>query len=257
MVAVDRAAEVGVLRSLVANGADLDQEDNDGYTALDLSNRKCSEAGTMSSEKRNCHSEIKAFLLKCSPPCLEFGICGLDITLEKKLLCRVLTPPRGSRVVPVAAFQLAYQGFPWQPQDGYTLGSSLDKRRYTNGATYPAWHEIDDMIAAMPAGTWLSFHLSESDKCPYVSSLLKGDPSALSKYKARHVQINIRTSRAISRHELSHSYQTDTADSWPFFQDCKLGTIHPPRESACKEHRPVLRQVWWDREDTGCRAGHP
>ena len=54
MSAVDRAAEVGVLRSLVANGADLDQEDNDGFTALDLAHRKCSEAGTMSSEKRSC-----------------------------------------------------------------------------------------------------------------------------------------------------------------------------------------------------------
>ncbi|CAE7249084.1 unnamed protein product, partial [Symbiodinium pilosum] len=109
-----------------------------------------------------------------------------------------MTPPRECFVVPVAAFQLAYQGFPWQPSVGYESGSSLEGRRYPNGETYPAWHEIDDMIASLPDGTRLSFHLNESEKCPYVSSLLQGAEDALklvdvlcNKYHARHIQINI------------------------------------------------------------------
>ena len=54
------------------------------------------------------------------------------------------------------------------------------------------------MIASLPDGTRLSFHLNESDKCPYVSSLLQGAEDALklvdvlcNKYHARHIQINI------------------------------------------------------------------
>ena len=111
---------------------------------------------------------------------------------------RVMTPPRECLVVPFAGFQLAYQGFPWQPALGYELGSPLEGRRYPNGETYPAWHEIDDMIASMPPGTRLSFHLNESQTCPYVSSLLQGLEEALrlvdvlcNKYSARHIQINI------------------------------------------------------------------
>ena len=169
----------------------------------------------------------------------------------------------------MAAFQLAYQGFPELREEGYKLESSLEKRRYPNGATYPAWHEIDDMIAAMPAGTWLSFHLCETDKCPYVSSLLKRHHSAVQlveclceKYKARHVQININArgvpekllmpgheidqeSAAAQISELARQYpdtnflipifqktiQKDTADSWPFFQRV-LQTWHNPSSKS-------------------------
>ena len=109
-----------------------------------------------------------------------------------------MTPPPKCRVVPVAAFQLAYQGFPWQPALGYEPGSPLKGRRYPNGEAYPAWHEIDDMIESMPAGTRLAFHLNETDKYPYVSSLLQGVDDFLrlvdvlcNKYNARHIQINI------------------------------------------------------------------
>ena len=70
--------------------------------------------------------------------------------------------------------------------------------RYPNGETYPAWHEIDEMIFAMPPKTKLSFHFNESKECPYVSSLLQGEPEALrlvehlcAEYRARHLQINI------------------------------------------------------------------
>ena len=197
MIAVDCLAEVGVLRALLAKKADVFQEDNDGHTALDLSNRKC--MASLSAEERHRHGEIKEFLLKVCPPRLEFGICGLDVTLDKDKLPELLTPPPRSRVVPVAAFQLAYQGFPWEPAPGYGLRSSLKVRRYPNGETYPAWHEIDDMVAAMPAGTRLSFHLSETKEYPYVSELLKGDDKYVKlvetlcgkDYNARHVQINI------------------------------------------------------------------
>ncbi|CAE7464186.1 unnamed protein product [Symbiodinium natans] len=89
-------------------------------------------------------------------------------------------------------------GFPWQPASGYLPGESMEGRRYPNGETYPAWHEIDGMIAAMPAGTRLSFHLNNTKECPYVSALLRGDPEMLrlidelcSKYRARHIQVNI------------------------------------------------------------------
>ena len=196
MIAVDCLAEVGVLRALVVKRADIEQQDNEGYTALDWSNRK--RVSALSEEERRKHREINQFLLKACPPRPEFGICGLDITLPEDLLPKLFTPPPRSKIVPVAAFQLAYQGFPWNPAVNYRPEDPLKERRYPNGATYPAWHEIDSMIAAMPPGTRLSFHLSESEKCRYVSSLLQGEDSALrlvetlcKQYNARHIQINI------------------------------------------------------------------
>ncbi|CAJ1381380.1 unnamed protein product [Effrenium voratum] len=128
---------------------------------------------------------------------MEFGVCGLDVTLPKEEL-QLLQAPPGSAVSPVAAFQLAYQGFPWRPTAAYDATSPLAERRYPNGETYPAWHEIDEMIFAMPPKTKLSFHFNESKECPYVSSLLQGEPEALrlvehlcAEYRARHLQINI------------------------------------------------------------------
>ena len=56
---------------------------------------------------------------------LEFGICGLDVTVSTKRLAELFQAPPGCALEPVAAFQLAYQGFPWNPAKGYEkLGSN-------------------------------------------------------------------------------------------------------------------------------------
>lgn len=130
--------------------------------------------------------------------CLEFGICGLDNTVPKDVLAELFSPPAACRVVPVAAFQLAYQGYPWLPASGYLPDGSMEGRRYPNGETYPSWHEIDEMIKTMPPDTRLSFHLNNTKECPYVTALLQGEPETLrlvdvlcSQYHARHIQVNI------------------------------------------------------------------
>lgn len=137
---------------------------------------------------------------KGPPKKFEFGICGLDVTFPKEELKDLFQAPEGCHVEPIAGFQLAYQGFPWKRGKGYEEGSEPKTeagRRYEHGETYPAWHEIDAMIAAMP-GTKLSFHFNETDQCKYVSWLLEGEEEMLklihqlcTEYKARHIQINI------------------------------------------------------------------
>eukprot|EP00438_Fugacium_kawagutii_P008043 Skav209140 [mRNA] locus=scaffold3458:57251:62031:- [translate_table: standard] len=47
--------------------------------------------------------------------------------------------------------------FPWLRK-----GADLQERRYPNGATYPAWFEIDEMIKALPENTKISFHLNDT-----------------------------------------------------------------------------------------------
>ena len=42
---------------------------------------------------------------------------------------QLLQAPPGSAVSPVAAFQLAYQGFPWRPTAAYDATSPLAERR--------------------------------------------------------------------------------------------------------------------------------
>ena len=207
MLAVDCFAEVALLRALVATGVDPDQEDNHGNTVWKRLRSSSNSPEAKSPQRRQLHGDILKFLSKLRKLCqprLEFGICGLDRTFPKENLKKLLDLPEGLSpddcvVVLVAAFQLAYQGFPWAPAKGYEPEPSLEGRRYPNGETYPAWHEIQEMIAEMP-GIPLSFHLNESQKCPYVSSLLRGDAEALKlvdvlcckkPYHARHIQINI------------------------------------------------------------------
>ncbi|CAK9071411.1 unnamed protein product [Durusdinium trenchii] len=132
---------------------------------------------------------------------LEFGICGLDITYPRDRLGKLFQRPDACRVEPVAAFQLAYQGFPWERAVGYRDSDvTLEGRRYPGGETYPSWREIEEMITAMPAGTKLSYHLNETQDWKYVSWLLTGDErmerliSFLcenDRFKARHIQINV------------------------------------------------------------------
>jgi len=97
----------------------------------------------------------------------------------------------------LAAFNLAYQGFPWQPTPEYVEGSPLSGRRY-GGLAYPSWPEMNAYSRSLPMGTALSFHLNETPKCPYVSGLLRGDPNMLrlvvtlvKQYNARHIQVNL------------------------------------------------------------------
>jgi len=97
----------------------------------------------------------------------------------------------------VAAFQLAYQGFPWEPTEPYAPGAALEGRRY-GGLVYPAWDEISDMMKSLPEGTPISFHFNETPKCPYVSGLLRGSPDMMKlvaelvqSFNARHIQINL------------------------------------------------------------------
>lgn len=135
-----------------------------------------------------------------SAPFLEFGFCGIDYSVPLEVLRQVFAPiggVAGSEVRLVAAFQLAYQGFPWQPTPEYEEGAPREKRRY-GGLVYPAWSEVDAFRKELPAGTLLSFHLNETPKCPYVSGLLRGEPDVLKlvgmlveQYAARHVQVNL------------------------------------------------------------------
>lgn len=135
---------------------------------------------------------------------VEFGICGLDVTVPREALKGLFQAPAGCALEAVAAFQLAYQGYPWNPAKGYESRSDTKHRRYENGETYPAWYEIEEIIAALPHGTKLSFHFNDSSECRYVSSLLQGEPEALrlvqllcQRYKARHIQVNI-SSRGVA-----------------------------------------------------------
>ena len=61
---------------------------------------------------------------------------------------------------------LAYQGFPWQPAPAYVRDAPRESRRYSNGASYPAWYEVDEIILKLPRSTLLSFHLCETDSEP-------------------------------------------------------------------------------------------
>eukprot|EP00408_Alexandrium_pacificum_P014608 CAMPEP_0171237634 /NCGR_PEP_ID=MMETSP0790-20130122/43065_1 /TAXON_ID=2925 /ORGANISM="Alexandrium catenella, Strain OF101" /LENGTH=367 /DNA_ID=CAMNT_0011703987 /DNA_START=54 /DNA_END=1155 /DNA_ORIENTATION=- len=134
-------------------------------------------------------------------PFLEFGFCGIDHSIPPEVLREVfapLEPPAADRARLVAAFQLAYQGYPGNPTPEYAKDAPLDQRRY-GGLVYPSWSEIDDYVEnKLPSGTLLSFHLNETPKCPYVSGLLRGDPQVLDlvrvlvdKYSARHIQVNL------------------------------------------------------------------
>ena len=132
---------------------------------------------------------------------VEFGLCGLDTTIPMEDLKVIYQKPKNCVVEPIAGFQLAYQGFPWRRPKGYEEDSLPQKeqgRRYDLGETYPAWHEIDKMIEAIPE-TKLSFHFNETEDWKYVSWLLQGEKEMLrlidvlcgERYKARHIQINI------------------------------------------------------------------
>eukprot|EP00418_Pyrodinium_bahamense_P098917 CAMPEP_0179039970 /NCGR_PEP_ID=MMETSP0796-20121207/15408_1 /TAXON_ID=73915 /ORGANISM="Pyrodinium bahamense, Strain pbaha01" /LENGTH=313 /DNA_ID=CAMNT_0020736305 /DNA_START=54 /DNA_END=995 /DNA_ORIENTATION=- len=132
-------------------------------------------------------------------PFLEFGICGIDRSIPTEILPEVFKPVEGVRFV--AAFQLAYQGFPWAPTPEYEPEAPLSGRRY-EGLAYPSWDQVDEYIHALPEGTPLSFHLNETAMCPYVSGLLTASSkyhndvlrlvdTLVAKYNARHVQVNL------------------------------------------------------------------
>jgi len=129
-------------------------------------------------------------------PFLEFGLCGLDRSLPRELFPELFERAESGCAF-VAAFQLAYQGFPWEPAPAYAPGAALESRRY-GGLVYADWDEISDMIKSMPEGTPVSFHLNETPACPYVSGLLRGNPDMLKlvaelvrNFNARHIQINL------------------------------------------------------------------
>jgi len=129
---------------------------------------------------------------------VEFGICGLDTTISPKDLTSLFQVPPGCCVEPIAAFQLAYQGYPWKPAKGYEKDSDTTHRRYPHGETYPAWFEIDQIAEALGKGTKLSFHLNETEEYRYVSGLLQGEEDVLQliqflceDLKARHIQVNV------------------------------------------------------------------
>ena len=65
---------------------------------------------------------------------------------------------------------LAYQGFPWRPAPAYVRDAPSEGRRYSNGASYPAWHEMDEIILQLPRSTLLSFHLCETEESLATSS---------------------------------------------------------------------------------------
>jgi len=136
-----------------------------------------------------------------NPALLEFAFCGVDKSASLEEWSQAVAPPDGSAgdlVRFVAAFNLAYQGFPWQPTPEYVEGAPDEGRRY-GGLAYPAWYEIKNYVDELgKSGTAFSFHLNETAKCPYVSGLLQGKPEyyELVKYlvevhRARHIQVNL------------------------------------------------------------------
>lgn len=170
-------------------------------------------------------------------PFLEFGLCGLDRSVPADVLRELAAAPAEQPFWSlVAAFQLAYQGFPWKPTPAYEEGAPLEGRRY-GGLTYPSWSEIDDMLKELQA-TPRSFHLNETAKCPYVSGLLQGDTQTLRlvdclvwKYGALHIQINL-TAGGVPKHLFMPESGTGPSEA--------VARSVSQVQQLCKEHPGTL-----------------
>ncbi|CAK9064801.1 unnamed protein product, partial [Durusdinium trenchii] len=103
---------------------------------------------------------------------LEFAFCGFDLTYPRDRLKDLFQMQPAVEIFP--SFSLGYQGFPWDPARGYEEGTDPFSCRQYGGASYPAWHEIEALIKAMPSGTKLSFRLNDTEKWKYASWLLQG-----------------------------------------------------------------------------------
>ena len=214
MAAVLHRAEPAILRALAAHKADLEQEDNNGWTALDWSNHVCAQPDVMSLPWHSQHTYkvIKSFLLELLPPCLEFSfdlqtLASVPSEKAGEETLRLLSPKARSRVLLVAAIEIGH---------GLSEGSSDEEFKRSVTAELDRVDQIIKAMPALPAATPVAFHLNQqgvslllSEKADEQAQYLIGSLCG-ERYRAQHVQLNINSDGVPKRLFLSNADPSQT-----------------------------------------------